>query len=241
MPAGAPLAAQPADARPGSVTIAVKAEAKRGTTPGQGAPKGVDPYGADDGSGAGSVYAGVNYRRLDDIVVWLEPAGAIDAPREAWGAEAAEPVVIDIRPAPGGGKAPAVPVFGAGVGQTVRFRNDSGASLRVFSFAEGNEFRVGPLAPGAKADWPAAKPGVFEVLTSAHDEPVAEVVVAPTRFVQRARAGDEVKFARVPAGSWTARAWHRRIPAAPAPVEVKPGGRAAATLTLTVESLPDAP
>lgn len=223
------------------MTIAVRAEAKPGTTPGQGAPKGVDPYGADDGSGAGSVYAGVNYRRLEDIVVWLEPAGAIDAPRDAWGAEAIEPVVIDIRPARAGERASVVPVFGAGVGQTVRLRNDSGAPLRVFSFAEGNEFRVGPLAPGAKADWPAAKPGVFEVLTSAHDEPVAEVVVAPTRFVQRARAGDEVKFARVPAGSWTARAWHRRIPAAPAPVEVKPGARAEAALTLTVESLPDAP
>ncbi len=222
------------------MTLRVRAEAKAGTTPGQGTPKGSDPYGGDDGAAGASAYAGVNYKRLEDVVVWLEPKGATDAPREMWGAESLEPLEVTIGP-PAKAVRGDPPALCAGVGQTLRFRNESGAERTALSLGKGNEFRLRKIARGARAEWSAAAPGVFEVLTDAHDEPVAEVVVAPTRFVKKAKAGDDVRFGEVPAGAWVARAWHRRLPAAPAGVDVKPGGRAETTLTLTVEALPDAP
>lgn len=238
--------------KPGSVVLQIIAAPKPGTTPGDGAA----PGRTDDGypEGDQSPYEGVNYTRLEDVVVWLERAegnanerakeSPKGSPKESASAASAAPVQIDIRPRrPSGadGVPPAPPVIAVGVGQRVRFRNDTGAEASVFSFAEGNAFKFRGVKQGATVEWTAAAPGEVEAVSSAADEPFATIVVAPTRFVAKSRGGAEVTFTDVPSGAWAAKAWHRRIPSDPVRVEVAPGARAKATLRLSVEALPVAP
>lgn len=235
-------------AKPGSVVLQIIAAPKPGTTPGDGAAPGRTDYGYPEGDQ--SPYEGVNYTRLEDVVVWLERAegnaneGANTSAKESASAASAAPVQIDIRPRrPSGadGVPPTPPVIAVGVGQRVRFRNETGAEASVFSFAEGNTFRFRGVKQGASVEWVAAAPGEVEAVSSAADEPFAMIVVAPTRFVAKSRGGTEVTFTDVPSGAWAAKAWHRRIPSDPVHIEVAPGARAKATLRLSVEALPVAP
>lgn len=239
----APALAKDANTKPGSVVLQIIAAPKPGTTPGDGAAPPTD-YGYAEGPQ--SPYEGVNYKRLEDVVVWLERAegSANESAQESATAVGAAPLQIDIRPrrsSGADGAPPTAPVIAVGVGQRVRFRNDTGAEVSVFSFAEGNEFRFRAVKQGASVEWIAPAPGEVEAVSSAADEPFATIVVAPTRFVAKSRGGTEVTFTDVPPGAWAAKAWHRRIPCDPVRVEVAPGARAKATLRLSVEALPVAP
>lgn len=192
-------------------------------------------YGYPEGD---NQFALVDYKKLEDIVVWLEPAES--------GASIAGAAAADERPATvhfGAKRAEGqrLPIIAAGAGQRVEFVNKGGKPATVYAIEPERRFEIKDVKPGALAEHVFQSPGVVEILEAGRETPVATLVIAPTRFVRVARAGDDVEFKKVPPGAWRARAWHPRLPGASADAAIESGRRASATLTLTVNALPDAP
>lgn len=170
----------------------------------------------------------VNYRSLDDIVVWIEPMAS------AWQRPTPPEVVVSI-----------------GEPQTARLHVSSrGGILRVragdepetiYSVSAGNQFDFGRLDANEQVTWQIAGAGVIEVWSAQRDEPVAVVYVAPTPWVRRASGGETVIFTDLPPGMCRISCWHERLPGSSRMIELVADEAVSARLTVEVNSLPPPP
>jgi hypothetical protein len=226
----APVGCRPAEPTGPGVEVQVRVEPKQGYNP---PPPNDAGYGASvEGAAAGAAhdhaYHLIDYRRLEGIVVWLEPANAANATAP----QAPPPlnVAVDLS-----GSQPARPedVYVCSVGGRITFDPITGDPSGYVIRTEGGQFMD---VPPRGEPLTAAKPGLIEVLSDG-EEPVARVYVAPTSWARRVTGNARVNFSPVPAGGYVARAWHPILPGGSQPVQVG-DGLAKITLTVGVNSLP---
>ena len=160
-------------------------------------------------------YALVDYRKLENVVVWAQPAGATNA------AGAAPPVSIDIAGAPDGGD---TPVFATGTGGSVTIRNQSGTTMDVYALHENDDdagFDLGEITP----------------VSNDHDQPIAQLFVASSSAVAVGRSGRNVRFANLAPGRYEVACGHPRLPGSRRVVELAPGEQTTVSLKVTVNAL----
>ena len=192
----------------------------------------------------------VDYSALDDVIVWLEPAGAgdetpsgetagpSDAVRDSTGnagpvtVPALSPLTVEIT----AGIHPD-DVRAASVGQEIVFRNRGAEALSLYSVSDDNDFDLPGIPPGGEARYIVRAAGMIEVLADPSDPPVAMVYAVDSPWVARTRSGGRVVFNDVIPGSYEAVSWHPRLPGSTAPLTLAPGGVTRVALNVGVNVL----
>jgi hypothetical protein len=175
----------------------------------------------------------VDYSSLDDVIVWLEPAGASD---EATNATHTEPARAALTLDVAAHQHPD-DVHAATVGQDIVFRNRGEESVSLYSVSDDNDFDLPAIPPGGEARYTARAAGMIEVLADPSDPPVAMLYAVPSQWVTRTCSGRRVVFQNVAPGSYEAVAWHPRLPGKSIPVHLTPGAVARVELNVGVNVL----
>ena len=176
----------------------------------------------------------VNYSALDDVIVWLEPAGAGDADADPARMErpARPPLSLDFSAHSHSDDVQAVTI-----GQDIVFRNRGAEAVSLYSVSDDNDFDLPAIPPGGEARYTARAAGMIEVLGDPADPPVAMVYVVPSQWVTRTRSGGHVIFKNVAPGSYEANVWHPRLPGMTSPIALTPGAVARVELNVGVNVL----
>jgi hypothetical protein len=166
-----------------------------------------------------------DYSSLDEIVVWVESLGSSSyigtAPNTS----------IDLS-----GADPSLKV--GGWGGIWDLRNKTGRTLEVFLRTEdGKVMNLGNV-PGPGTSLAPRVQGYVEVMTNASDQPVGRVFIAPTPYVQLAKANTAITFLAVPPGKAKIHTWHPRLPGSTTEVNLGENRTTNATVTVGVNSLP---
>jgi hypothetical protein len=178
-------------------------------------------------------YAHVDYFRLSDIIVWLEPETAgTTRPSPHSGVDQ---VVFEVDP----GKSDSN-VHPLSVGQTLVLRNSSTRPIAPYCVSDGNEFDMPPIGPNLTRMYVVKSEGPIEILVDPAKPPVALAYAAPSPWVARARSGQTVEFDDLPPGRYRAVSWHPRLPSSATDVVLQPGQVANVTLTVGVDSMAQA-
>ena len=177
--------------------------------------------GKEESGGGGDKYASrkfkfverVEYESLRDFVVSMEgpmPAGiSVTTP----------PAVVTQK---GAVFSPRIlPIL---VGTTVEWPNDDDIFHNVFSISEAKEFDLGLYKNPEKRQVTFTRAGRVDVLCSIHTQMSAVVLVLENPFF--AKSDEEGRFAitGLPAGEYTVRAWHERLPGVRRKVTVPASG-----------------
>jgi hypothetical protein len=161
---------------------------------------GVQLRDPNDKSYVTAVMEQVDYAKMPDIVVWLDPGGSPSAaPSDvSLEADASSPVTSLTTV--------------AGVGAKVTLKNKGTSAADFYSVSDGNYFDLGKLDPGTSGQFVIKSPGQIEILTDSTRDPVALVYAAPTPLVKLTSAGQTVEFRDIKPGSYKVGTWHPRLP-----------------------------
>jgi hypothetical protein len=166
-----------------------------------------------------------DYAALDDIVVWVESLGNSSY------IGTTPNLSIDLA---GGNPS----LIAAGWGAIWDLRNKTGRTLEAFLRTEdGQVMNLGNIIGPGTSLAPRVQ-GYVEVLTSASDEPVARLFVAPTPFVQLAKANTSITFLAIPPGRAKVHTWHQRLPGSTTEINLPANRTTNVTVTVGVNSLP---
>ena len=131
-------------------------------------------------------------RSQSEIVVWLEPLDADDAP--ALPAGHATLLQKDKMFSPH--------VLAITVGSVVEFPNADPIFHNAFSYFDGQLFDVGLYAPGTSQSVRFHRPGIVRVFCNIHPSMSAVIVVLDTPYFAKIGRGGEYEIAGVPAGRY---------------------------------------
>lgn len=227
----------PVQIQPGlsAIRIEVRAEPKQGyTKPPMQISGGDGVYDMEpEESHEVGPFRRVDYRTLNDIVVWIEPHFDIVRPEPAGDGP---PVIIKFG-APSTQRLD-VPLFVIGVGGRLEFVNRSGRDDVIYSLSEANSFDTGVVSRNGLASYQPKSSGLINVLCESRDEPIALVYVAPTRWVERARSGSKVVFTDLPPGAYHVGCWQRRLPGSHTDVTTIADRIAQVVVSVSVNTLP---
>jgi len=110
-------------------------------------------------------------------------------------------------------------------GQTISFPNEDPILHNVFSRSIARPFDLGSYRRGETKDKRFPRTGVVDVYCNIHPEMAATILVLPNRRFARVGADGRFTITGVPAGTWTAFAFIRRVASpARARLTVGPGG-----------------
>lgn len=213
--------------------VTARAEPKEGVRePSRGVAVYDRPANSQYGGGSGA-FEQIDYASLENIVVWVQPAGA--APTTApVGASAAPALRVEVgNPAAGADR-----IVAATTKQTLIFVNRASRPMTIYSVSDGNDFDLGRVAPGGERSYIVRSPGLIEVLTDSSNRPLARVYAAPTAHVAVTHSGGEVTFNDLPPGQYRVVSWHPRLPGSQTTVELAPNQVQATTITVGVNGLP---
>ncbi len=216
--------------RAGSVTGTVRAEGKPGTEPGAA--------GGKYESRKFKFVERINYDELQDFVVYIEgtvPGHTNAAPR---------PVQVltqrDARFKPH-----VLPIM---VGTTVEWPNDDEIYHNVFSFSEPKQFDLGLYRNEAGRDGHGSKrivpkevfdkPGRVDAFCSIHSAMHCIILVLPNPYFASTDSQGRYVIKDVPAGQYTLKAWHERLPPQTRPISVPAEGDLRIDFTLGITHLP---
>jgi hypothetical protein len=181
----------------------------------------------------------VDYSVLDDVIVWLEPAGggdetaAVDATNATRPtAHPRPPLKLDVTT-----RARLDGVRAASVGQEIVFRNRGSEPVSLYSVSDDNDFELPAIPAGGEARYTVRATGTIEVLADPGEPPVATLYAVPSPWVARTRSGGRVVFDDVTPGSYEAVCWHPRLPGSTEPVLLEPGTVARAALKVGMNVL----
>jgi hypothetical protein len=191
-------------------------------------------------------YVPVDYTRLENVIVWLEPEGQAIASDAA----ARATRIRLVRPR----SRAALPWYVACANAPVILQNANSSPDHFYSVSEGNNFDTGELGSSGEAtvvihavadrepqrsrEDPAS---VVEVFSTHQEEPVAGIVVAPTAWAASTRSGQAVTFTNLPPGSFRAVCWHPRLPGAEQRIVLPPDKVTRIRVIIGVDSLPGTP
>jgi hypothetical protein len=197
--------------------------------------RGLQQRSSDSYSGLGTSdpFTQVDYESLSGVIVWIEPLDdpAPPAPAPA-GAETAIELTDAVRPR----QLP--PWQGVAVGARLVFQNHSTRAQAIYSLSEGNEFDLGTIPAGARAEYVVRSQGLIEVLSESLPQPIARLYAAPGRQVQTVRAGETTRFANLPPGRYRVACWHERLPGSEQLIGLSPDKWSALSLKVSVNFLP---
>jgi hypothetical protein len=171
----------------------------------------------------------VDYEQLDDVVLWIEPAGGQ--------ASTAKPAVE--RRIPVADKRAHPPLFAVSVSDSAVFENKGSQRLRLYSVSEGNEFDLGQIQPGDVASHRFQSPGLVELLDGETFEVLARVYVVHAGGDPRVTHSSEpVTFRDLNPGPWRASAWHERLPGSERTITLVADGVREIDVPIGVNTLP---
>src|SRR4051794_37599479 len=181
----------------------------------------------------------IDYRNLEDIVVYLVPEnGAVSA----GGSSGSGSITIDAG-RPGGEGRQGLSV--ASVGGELIVRNTASRPMSVYlRSGAGTLTDVGAVPPGGSKLASLKSPGsltLFRETGQADDEKLADIYVAPTSWVRKTLSGETISFAPIPPGRYTLTVWHPRLPGSQQSVDVAPGGYTSVSVKIGVNPLPKVP
>jgi len=94
------------------------------------------------------------------------------------------------------------------VGATVTFENCDSIYHNAFSTAPAKRFNTGLCAPRQQRQVMFDEPGLVNFFCELHREGVGFVLVRPDRLFARPNALGQFRLPRLPAGTYTFKAWH---------------------------------
>jgi len=181
--------------------------------------------------GEDKAFQTIDYKAIEDVVVWVEPEVS---PASIGMAATAGNISINL-----GQTRPELRV--AGRGSIWDFRNATGRVEEVYLRNEaGQVISLGRIAGPGRSMLPEVE-GLVEVMIASKPDPVARVFVAPSAFVRLATSGGPVTLVALPPGRAKVVAWHERLPGSSTQVNLEPGKATKATVTIGVNSLPKVP
>lgn len=138
---------------------------------------------------------------VEEAVVFLDSADALRKAKPLTGAEVEQ-----------SGKAFVPDVLVVTTGTAVSFPNRDTVRHHVYSFSPTKRFEL-KLYSGTPAN-PVVfdKSGVAVLGCNIHDHMIAWVVVVDTPYFGRSASNGRVRLEGVPAGAYTLRVWHKRLP-----------------------------
>ena len=143
-------------------------------------------------------------RDYADVVVWLEPAGAV---RSAAGSSEPKRVTMDQRD-----KTFVPHLLAVEVGTAVDFPNDDPINHNVFSNFDGQIFDVHLYSPQMSKRVVFRRPGMVRVFCNIHDTMSGVIAVLPTPYFA-VTAADGRYAIDVPPGDYRLRVWHEHAQA----------------------------
>ena len=207
------------------IQVQVRAEPKAGYKPPP--PDDVGYGGSDlpDAQAHDHDFHLIDYRRLDQIVVWVEPAaaGSPDLP-------AAAPLNTGVNLF----KTYSGNVDLASVGGSVKLNGPQKSGTYLLRTSSRELIDV----PVREPVFVPKKSGVVEVLANDRDDVIATVFVSPTPWAKKVTSNQPARFVSLPPGRYRVTAWHPILPGSSAIVDVAPEKLSKLTLTVGVNSLP---
>lgn len=163
----------------------------------------------------------VDYKKLDEIVVYAEP---IIAQGENVPAAALLPLAVEVegRPMNLGEHAP---LAATGVRAKLQIKNTTSTPQTYYCVTEGSAFEFTSVPPGESRETTLNTPGLIEIMAESSDDPIARVFVAPTPWVQLAKSGDDITFEGLPPTKCKVTTWHPRLPGTTHEVALKDNKR----------------
>lgn len=177
----------------------------------------------------------VNYEEMRDFVIYIE--GAVGAKPVA--PEKHAEVVTVRNPSISQKGAMFIPhVLPVVVGTTVDWPNNDEILHNVFSFSDAKPFDLGlyknPTIESVKFD----KPGKVDVFCSIHSRMNCIVLVLENPYFATANEKGRYTITNVPAGTYTLKAWHERLPSQLKEITVPEIGEVKVDFTLGILNLP---
>ena len=170
----------------------------------------------------------IDYDALREFVVY------IDQPGFGSGTTARTPVHVIIQK-DGTFKPHVLPVL---VGTTVEWPNHDEIFHNVFSMSEPKPFDLGIYKSNAIKKVTFDKPGRVDVFCSIHTKMSCVVLVLENPFFASTDKNGKFRINNVPAGTYSLKAWHERLPSEAKQVTVPSTGEVAVDFELTVSGLP---
>lgn len=195
--------------------------------------------GAVDSGGGGDKYASrkfkfverVEYESLRDFVVSVEGPG----PAAPAGAPRAAPVVVQK------GALFSPRILPVAAGTVVEWPNDDDIFHNVFSISEAKEFDLGLYKHPEVKRVTFDRPGRVDILCSIHTQMSAVVLVLENPFFAKSDEAGRFAIRGLPAGRYTLRAWHERLPSVRREVVVPAEGEVKVEFVLGPGGVPAAP
>jgi plastocyanin len=176
----------------------------------------------------------VNYAGLKDFVVFIE--GPVVGVTNATALTAKVETTRNKVTQEGAQFSPHVlPVM---VGTTVEWPNNDRIYHNVFSFSDAKQFDLGLYKSGDSKSVTFDKPGRVDVFCSIHSSMNCIVLVMENPFFARADDKGRYVIRDVPAGEYTLKAWHERLPMQEQKITVSATGEVKVDFTLGVSNLP---
>ncbi len=123
-------------------------------------------------------------------------------------------------------------------GTTVDWPNNDNILHNVFSFSEANPFDLGLYKAPEIKHVTFAKAGRVDVFCSIHTRMNCIVLVVENPYFSKTSASGHYSITNVPAGTYTLKAWHERLPPQTRQITVPETGDVKADFTLSVRNLP---
>ena len=109
-------------------------------------------------------------------------------------------------------------------GTTVEWPNDDDIFHNVFSISEAKEFDLGLYKHPERRSVTFDRPGRVDILCSIHTQMSAVVLVLENPFFAKSDEQGRYAITGLPAGEYTVRAWHERLPGVRRKVTVPASG-----------------
>ncbi len=196
--------------------------------------------GADEPSAAGGAYESrkykfverVDYSQLRDFVVYIDGAVATNT------ASPAVAQVVTTRKINQQGATFSPHVLPVAVGTTVEWPNNDDIFHNVFSYSETKPFDLGLYKHPEVKRIVFDKPGRVDVFCSIHKAMNCIVLVLGNPYFAAADDRGRYVIPNVPAGRYTLKAWHERMPAQAREITVPETGEVRVDFTLGIANLP---
>lgn len=185
------------------------------------------PAGGGYSSRKARFFEKVDYGQLKDFVVWLETTNAVTFPKPE------KPVRIVVQK-DATFKPHVLPVV---IGTTVEWPNEDDIYHNVFSFSDAKPFDLGLYKDEVKRVT-YDNLGRVDIFCSIHKNMNCVILVLANPWF--AAADDSGRFAirDVPAGHYTLKTWHERLPPQTREIDVAPDGTNRVDVIMGVSGLP---
>jgi plastocyanin len=179
----------------------------------------------------------IDYNELRDFVVYIE--GPLTNAPATEPAPAPTAQVTTTKPAVSQEKAVFSPhILPVMAGTTVEWPNKDTIFHNVFSYSESKQFDLGLYKDPEVKKITFDKPGRVDVFCSIHANMSCVVLVVSSPYFSVTDGRGNYALTNVPAGTYTLKAWHERLPAQSRQIVVPENGEVKADFTLGITGLP---